>query len=257
MHYFPTMLEILPVLISLIIVEVLLSIDNALVNAALADQFAKKDRKRLIRLGIVLEIIFRIITLVLMAVIIQNIWLKFICGLYLLMISIKHIGRPVDREGHLIRRIDTTKVALFQIAVADRVFSINNVFAIATFSTKFEVVLFAVVLSMVVVAVAAPLLAKFIKRYKGMSQATFTLVGLLGVVMCIEAISGSYISNLTKTLVVVVVLLFTILFEHSHKTRNFFLPALHRIQYVVSLPLELVYSVIRKVKRGFSSFLSS
>lgn len=244
------MLEILPVLISLMIVEVLLSIDNALVNAALADQFAKKDRKRLIRLGIVLEIVFRIITLLLMAVIIQNIWLKFICGLYLLAISVKHIGRPVDREGHLIRRVDSAKIALFQIAVADRVFSINNVFAIATFSTKFEIVLFAVVLSMVTVAIAAPLLAKVIKRYKGMSQATFTLVGLLGLVMCLEALTGSYISNTIKTLVVVGVLVFTIIFEHSHTAKKIFLPLLRRVQLGIALPLEGVYFLIRKVKRG-------
>lgn len=246
LHRFPIMLEILPILISLIVVEVLLSIDNALVNAALADQFATKERKHLIRLGIVLEIVFRIVTLVLMAVIVKNIWLKFICGLYLMAISIKHIGRPIDRDGHIVHKHDTPKFALFQIAIVNRVFSINNIFAIASFTTKLALVIPAVVVSMISVAFAAPYLAKLIKRYRGLSEATFTILGMLGFIMCCEAFFSIYLSNTLKTGIVLGVLLFTVIFEHSHQVRMFATPLLRAFQYVIALPLDFLYLFTKK-----------
>jgi predicted tellurium resistance membrane protein TerC len=254
------MADILPIIISLIVVEILLSLDNALVNAALADQFPKKERNRLIRVGILLGIVFRIVTLVLMAVIIKNIWLKFICGLYLIGISIKHIGRPVDRTGHLIKQTDSIKLALFQIAIADRVFSISNIFAISSFKATFQLIVIAVILGMISVTFAAPMFAKVIKRYKGMSQATFSIVGLLGVLMCLEAFFGTSISNITKTIVILGVVGFTILYEHSHKTKKLSTPFLRWLEYVVAIPLDVFYAVLKvlplekltKIKRAFS-----
>lgn len=235
------------VFVSLFLVELLLSIDNALVTAALADQFEGKDRKRLIILGIVLEVVFRIVVLVLMAIILKNVWIKFLCGIYLMIIAIRHLGHALDREGHLIRNPDSTKFALFQIAVADRVFSINTIFAVASFTTNITTIVVAVMCSMLMVAIFAPVLASPLRRYKGLSEATFSIVGILGIFMCYEAFGGEPVANIVKALVVGGALVFAVIYEHSSAWRKFFTPILDLLQYAIAIPLDFYY-LIKKPK---------
>ena len=69
------------IIISLFIIEVLLSIDNALVNATLAEGLPEEQRKKkAIRIGILLGAVFRIFALFLASIIIQNVWLKILGG---------------------------------------------------------------------------------------------------------------------------------------------------------------------------------
>lgn len=76
----------LSIIISLLIIEVLLSVDNALVNATLAESLPEEKRKKALRIGITLGAVFRIVALFLAALIIQNMWLKVLGGLYLVYI---------------------------------------------------------------------------------------------------------------------------------------------------------------------------
>ena len=85
------MIELIPVILVLIFLEVLLSIDNALFNAAIASEFEDEEKKKMLRMAMLIEISFRLITLFLMSLIIQNAWLKFLCGVYLMIIALKHL----------------------------------------------------------------------------------------------------------------------------------------------------------------------
>jgi ribosomal protein L33 len=78
----------LSIVVSLFIIEVLLSVDNALVNATLAEALPEEKRKKALRIGILLGAVFRIVALFLVAIIIQNVWLKVLGGLYLVYLAI-------------------------------------------------------------------------------------------------------------------------------------------------------------------------
>src|ERR1035437_6238456 len=78
---------------SLFLLEILLSVDNALVNASLAEDLPPKQRLRAMRQGIIYGAGFRVVALVFASIIIHNIWIKTAGALYLIFLAIKHLGK--------------------------------------------------------------------------------------------------------------------------------------------------------------------
>ena len=92
----PQFVEALPVIFSLIIIEGLLSVDNALAIAALAAHLPAKQRSLAMRLGIGGAYPFRILALYFANIIIQNAWLKIAGAAYLLHLLLAHFAGKLD-----------------------------------------------------------------------------------------------------------------------------------------------------------------
>lgn len=233
----------LSILVSLFIIEVLLSVDNALVNATLAESLPEEKRKKAIRIGILLGAAFRIVALFLVAIIIQNVWLKVLGGLYLVYLAIGHIGKIVDVDGKSITPKTTYRAVIFQIALADIVFSIDNVISAVSFSENIYIVMLGVGIGVVSMLFITPILSKVIHKYKGMPQAAYVIVGLVGVSLLLETLAHMHISEITKFGMVVAVVLFTVIYEHSSVVRRVSDPLLKSAQYLIALPLDIAYAI--------------
>lgn len=231
------------IIVSLFIIEVLLSIDNALVNATLAESLPEQQRKKAIRIGILLGALFRIIALFLVAVIIQNIWLKVLGGLYLVYLAIKHLGKVVTEEGKTLTPKATYRGVIFQIALADIVFSIDNVISAVSFSNNIYIVMFGVGIGVISMLFITPILSKLIHKYKGMPQAAYAIVGLVGVSLLVETLTNVHISEVGKFVAVLLISGFTIWYEHSLKLRKFSNPLLKSLQYILAIPLDIAYAI--------------
>ncbi len=109
----------LAVVALLVILEGVLSIDNALVLGLLAKRLPARQRQRALTYGLVGAFVFRVIAICTASLLLQWTFVKFLGGAYLAFIAIKHIffeskeevdekieldehGHPVihDREGH-------------------------------------------------------------------------------------------------------------------------------------------------------------
>ena len=180
------MLEIyLPIIVSLFIIEVLLSVDNALVNATLAESLPEEKRKHALRIGILLGAAFRIVALLLASLIIQNEWLKVAGGLYLVYLAITHLGKVVEESGKTITPKSSYRGVIMQIALADIVFSLDNVVSAVSFSSNLYIVMLGVGIGVVSMLFITPILSRLIHKYKGMPQAAYAIVGLVGVALII------------------------------------------------------------------------
>src|SRR4051812_44963466 len=84
-------LSVLPVIFSLIVIEGLLSVDNAMAIGAMASNLPKHQQKLALRLGIIGAYVFRGTCLFLAAWIAQNDWLKIFGATYLLWLMAQHI----------------------------------------------------------------------------------------------------------------------------------------------------------------------
>jgi YkoY family integral membrane protein len=228
------------IIISLFIIEVLLSVDNALVNATLAEFLPEEKRKKAIRIGILLGALFRIIALFLASIIIQNVWLKVLGALYLIYLAIAHLGKVIQEDGKTLTPKATYRGAIFQIALADIVFSIDNVISAVSFSENMYIVMLGVGIGVVSMLFITPILSKLIHTYKGMPQAAYTIVGLVGIALLVETVSHSHIHEVTKFMVVLTVAAFTIVYEHSAKVRRVSNPFLRSAQYVIAIPVDIV-----------------
>ncbi len=233
-------------IISLTIIEVLLSVDNALVNATIAENLPEEKRKKALRIGILLGAIFRVAALFLAAYIIQNEWIKVLGGLYLIYLAVEHLGKEVDESGKPVKQHTSYKRVIFEIAIADIVFSLDNVVSAVSFSSNFWIVLTGVGIGVVSMLFATPIISRLIHKYKGLSSAAYVIVGLIGVTLLVEIYSHIHISEFEKFAVILSVLGFTMLFETNQKVRRFARPILKKGAVVLGIPLDIA-RVITKV----------
>lgn len=239
------------IVISLFIIEVLLSVDNALVNATLADSLPETKRKKAIRIGILLGALFRVFALLLAAVIVQNIWLKVLGGAYLVHLAISHLGKIVNEEGKTITPKATYTGVIAQIALADLVFSIDNVISAVSFSENIYIVMLGVGIGIASMLFITPILSKLIVKYRGMPQAAYAIVGLIGLALVVETLSEIHISEVQKFTFVLLICIFTVWYEHSERLRKISNPPLRGAQYLIAIPLDIVYAVKNILTRVF------
>lgn len=240
------------IIISLFIIEILLSVDNALVNATLAESLPEIKRKKALRIGILLGALFRIVALFLASIIIENVWLKVLGGLYLVYLAIAHLGRVVDEEGKDIIPKTTYRGVVMQIALADIVFSLDNVISAVSFSENIYIVMLGVGIGVVSMLFITPILSRLIHKYKGMPQAAYTIVGFVGLALLVETLTHVHISEMYKFIVVLGIALFTVWYEHSLQLRRVSNPALKGMQYIIAIPVDIAYATKHVLIKVFS-----
>jgi YkoY family integral membrane protein len=224
--------------ISITIIEVLLSVDNALVNATIAESLPEAKRKRALQIGIILGAVFRVLALFVAAYIIQNDWIKIVGGLYLLYLTIEHLGKEIDESGKEIKKHISYKRVIFEIALADIVFSLDNVISAVSFSDNLALVILGVGVGVISMLFATPIISKLIHKYKGLSTAAYVIVGLIGVALIVETLTHIHISEGQKFAVILATLGFTIWYEKNSKVRKITTPALKKLALIVGLPMD-------------------
>ncbi len=240
------------VIISLFIIEVLLSVDNALVNATLAESLPEGKRTRAIRIGILLGALFRIVALLLASIIIENLWLKIAGGAYLVYLAVTHLGKSANEEGKDIVAKPTYRGVITQIALADLVFSIDNVISAVSFSENIYIVMIGVSIGIISMLFITPILSKLIEKYKGMPAAAYAIVGFIGLALVIETLTHIHISEIQKFALVLFICIFTIVYEHSSQLRRLSNPVLKSMQYILAIPVDIAYAVKNITLRAFS-----
>lgn len=231
------------IILSLFIIEVLLSVDNALVNATLAESLPEEKRKKAIRIGILLGALFRIVALLLASIIIQNVWLKVAGGAYLIYLAITHLGTVIDEKGKPLARKATYTGVIAQIALADLVFSIDNVISAVSFSDNLYIVMLGVGIGIVSMLFITPILSTLIEKYKGMPAAAYAIVGLIGLALVLETLTHLHIPEVQKFAGVLFICIFTVWYEHSIRLRTLSNPLLRFMRYLIALPLDIVYAI--------------
>ena len=91
--------EAIPVIFSLIVIEGLLSVDNALAIAAMASHLPGKQKYLALRLGMLGAYVFRGLALFFAAWIIANPWLKIAGSAYLIYLMCQHFTGAGDEDN--------------------------------------------------------------------------------------------------------------------------------------------------------------
>ena len=132
------MTEVL-IFLNIIILEIVLSIDNAAVLAAMVKELPKEQQKKALTYGIAGAYLFRGLALLFASVLIKLVWLKVAGGLYLMYLAYNALSTNVEQGGESKMTIKIPFLsALWSTIVAiemmDLVFSIDNVFAAVAFT---------------------------------------------------------------------------------------------------------------------------
>ena len=105
----------LTIVLNLILIESLLSVDNAAVLATMVIDLPKDQRRKALKYGIVGAYIFRGICLLFATLLIQIWWFKPLGGIYLLVLAVKYfISKTQKQEEHEEEVIEKDKSWLYR-----------------------------------------------------------------------------------------------------------------------------------------------
>jgi YjbE family integral membrane protein len=180
--------EQLTILTQIILIDLVLAGDNAIIIGMVASKFPLEQRKKIIFFGIGGAVILRIILTLLTAYLLQITGLRLLGGVLLLYIVYKlytDVIKGSDHEEDV--KVDNSSFlkAIWTILLADFTMSLDNVLGVAgAAGDHYGLLVFGLVLSIALMAFAATLISNWIKKYKWIAWA-----GLLAIlVVAIELI---------------------------------------------------------------------
>ena len=145
--------------------------DNAIIIGMVASKFKKEEKNKIILWGISAAVVLRIIFTLITAVLLQIEGLRLIGGILLLYITYKLYQDIVSQKhnkntGPKIKK-STFLNAVMPVIIADVVMSLDNILGVAGAARDhYYLLIFGLMLSIALMAFAANLVAKWIKKYK-------------------------------------------------------------------------------------------
>ena len=167
--------EQLTILTQIILIDLVLAGDNAIIIGMVASKFPLEQRKKIIFWGIGGAVILRIILTLLTAYLLQITGLRLLGGLLLLYIVYKlytDVIKGSDHEEDI--KVDNSSFfkAIWTILLADFTMSLDNVLGVAgAAGDHYKLLIFGLVLSIALMAFAATLISNWIKKYKWIAWA--------------------------------------------------------------------------------------
>ncbi len=200
-------LLLLPVLIAL---EAVLSADNAIALAAIAQGLGSHTMQRnALNVGLVVAFILRVI-LILTATWVINFWQFELAGaLYLLWLVFQYFWSDKDANAHHHGpRFATVWQAVPMIAVTDLAFSLDSVTTAIALSQDVWLIITGGMIGVITLRFMAGLFIRWLDEYEYLEDAGFVTVGLVGLRLLIRVINPEFVPP-EWLMVLVIALIFT------------------------------------------------
>lgn len=204
------------ILISLAFVEILLSVDNAIVNASLAEPLPERKRNIALMIGILGGALLRVVALIFATYITQNKWILIIGGIYLIYISFTHIYVSKKEEEKLNKKKSHFFAIILQIAFADLIFSIDNVVSAVGLSHERFVLISGVLIGIFAMLFLSQLVSRIIHRNPHLKKAAYLIIALIGWFIIYEGVFDLHIIESVKFAMII----FIIISTHLHGKRK-------------------------------------
>ncbi len=165
------MSEQIIIFFQIVFIDLVLAGDNAIIIGMVASKFPLEQRKKIIFWGIGAAIILRIIFTLLTAYLLQITGLRLIGGILLLYICYKLYVDVIKNETKDNEDVKVDDSSFFKaittVILADITMSLDNVLGVAGAARDhYTLLVFGLVLSIILMATAATLISKWIKKYR-------------------------------------------------------------------------------------------
>ena len=177
----------------LVILEGLLSADNALVLAILVLGLPRRDQRKALRYGIAGAFAFRIIATLLAVSLLRVAWIKLGGALYLLYLSYKHFfasGGSDDRRSIARARpwlgLSAFWATVLKVELTDIVFAVDSILVAVAMSPKTWVVISGGLLGIVTMRLVIGQLLVIVRRYPALVDGAFIIIAWVGVKLLLE-----------------------------------------------------------------------
>lgn len=184
------------IFLNILILEIVLSIDNAAVLAAMVKELPKNQQRKALTYGIAGAYLFRGLALVFASFLINLIWLKIVGGLYLIYLAYKalfgHGESGVSGMNVKIPWLSQLWSTIVAIEIMDLVFSIDNVFAAVAFTSNISLICGGVFIGILAMRFATTKFVKILETNPILEKVAYWVIGALG----LKLISSYWLHNL-------------------------------------------------------------
>lgn len=262
--------EAILIILSLIVLEGLLSVDNALAIAAMASHLPVHQQKLALRLGILGAYLFRGIVLFFAAWLMDNDWVKWIGAAYLVYLAAKHLSikTSAHQDGHSqkLKKKSGLIGTVIGIELMDLGLSIDNVIVALTVVDKsvhipkehhIWVVCIGVFIGILALRLVAGWSLGIIRKFPILAKTAFILIGYVGLLFMTEMAMDHYNIDLADNLRMVIkfggifgILFLSLYYEKKESFRNFLSPFVRTVGYInyyISLVIEIPFWPFRKL----------
>lgn len=188
----------LTVVVNLILIESLLSVDNAAVLATMVLDLPKDQRRKALRYGILGAYIFRGICLLFASLLIQIWWFKPLGGMYLLVLAGKYFFSKKKEEHHTVEEELDQKhkswlyrktlglfgpfwATIILVELMDLAFSIDNVIAANAYTKNIILIWVGVFIGILAMRFVAQGFVKLMEKYPFLEKCAYVVIAILGV----------------------------------------------------------------------------
>ena len=171
------------IFLQIVFIDLVLAGDNAIIIGMVASKFPLEQRKKIIFWGIGGAVVLRIILTLLTAYLLQITGLRLIGGILLLYIVYRLYVDVIKNSSNETKdiKVDNSSFlkAIWTILLADFTMSLDNVLGVAgAAGHHYHLLIFGLILSIILMAVAATLISKWIKEHKWIAW-----IGLLAILL--------------------------------------------------------------------------
>ncbi len=179
-----------PVVLALILIEGLLSVDNALAIAAMTTHLDPKKRATAMTIGYAGAYGFRIVALFAAGFIMGNHWLMLAGSLYLIWLMCAHFASKAEAgegTGEAATAPNGFGLTVAKIAMLDLTLSLDNVVAAVAFARDSKVLVYVgVTLGIITLRLVAGWCIRLLERQPWLEHTAFLLVGFVGMLLGLE-----------------------------------------------------------------------
>ena len=177
----------------LVLLEGLLSADNAMVLAVLVLGLPRTDQRKALRYGLLGAFLFRGLAIVFAAHMIQLSLVKLVGGLYLLWLPAQHFfrrGGAEERRTPIPARpwlgMTAFWATVVKVELTDIVFAIDSILVAVAMSPKLWVVLTGGILGIVAMRLVIGRLLVIVRRYPALVDGAFVIIAWVGLKLFME-----------------------------------------------------------------------
>lgn len=193
-------------LLTLIVMEIVLGIDNIIFIAILCGYLPKQDQKSARLIGLILALLVRIFllfTISWIAHLVEPLFkigefgvsgrdlILFAGGVFLIIKTVNEIYHKFKIASHeetAKSRQMTMMQAIFQITLIDIVFSFDSILTAVGLSNQIIIMVLAVIVSMIVMILFAPYVSDFIEKYPTIKMLALVFLVLIGGLLVAESL---------------------------------------------------------------------
>jgi YkoY family integral membrane protein len=187
---------------NLILIESLLSVDNAAVLATMVMDLPEKEREKALKYGIWGAYVFRGLAMLFASILIKIWWLKPVGGIYLLYLvysywkgkqTVKKDDDVIDKKSNWLYRVTVGSLGNFWATVClvelmDMAFSIDNVFAAVAFTPNIILVCLGVFIGILAMRFIANYFVRLMEKYTFLETAAFIVIAVLGIKLTLSLV---------------------------------------------------------------------